>query len=277
MEHCLCRKFSTHIWIDSSGMTQKGHLLSSQNRRKHLCHDYSQSTTPAINQQYMESSESLMSLTDGSEDEDSSDNHSNQLPFEVQNNHCFCFHLLAPSNLFLQPGEVLHCAQFIIVIIAVAQQDSSEDNQFSKDVRMMSKILCIQPQLKQLICCESCYSLYKGANTPLYCTYQPFPKTPICNTPLFQVKTPFSALQIQGLRLSSSSRYRSHNPSTIHYPRAIYYTQDILEWVKWLLGLPKFEIEITKWKNKLSTLPHVDDFQQAQEWKKLQWTKHNGD
>ncbi|MBW0464804.1 hypothetical protein O181_004519 [Austropuccinia psidii MF-1] len=266
MEHCLCRKCSTHIWIDSSGTTQKGRLLSSRNRCKHLCHD-----TP--NQQYLDSSESLMSLTDGSEDEDSSNNHSNQLALEVQNKFTvivslfICWlHLICSCSL--ETCLIVH--QFIIVIIAFAQQDNSQDNQFPKDVRTMSKILCIQPQLKQLICCEACYSLYKGANTPMYFTYQPFPKTPICNTPLFQVKTPFSALQTQGLSLSSSSRYRSHNPSTIHYPRAIYHTQDILEWVKWLLGLPTIEIEITKWNNELATLPHVNDVQQAQAWKKLQ-------
>ncbi|MBW0473782.1 hypothetical protein O181_013497 [Austropuccinia psidii MF-1] len=279
MEHCLCRKCSTHIWIDSSGTTQKGRLLSSRNRCKHLCHDYSQSTTPPIDQQYKESSESLMSLTDGSEDEDSSDNHSNELALEVQNKLTFIVSVFICWLHLICSYSLETCCivnQFIMVIIAVAQQNNSQDNQFPKDVRIMSKNLCIQPQLKQLICCKTCYSLYKGANTPLYCTYQPFSKTPICNTPLFQVKTPLSALQTQGLSLSSSSRYRSHNPSTIHYPRAIYYTQDILEWVEWLLGLPTIEIEITKWKNKLATLPHVNDVQQEQAWKKLQWTKHNG-
>ncbi|MBW0526491.1 hypothetical protein O181_066206 [Austropuccinia psidii MF-1] len=105
----------------------------------------------------------------------------------------------------------------------------------------------------------------------MYCTYKPFPKTSIWDTPLFRVKTPFSTIQTQGLTQSSSSRYKNNNPSIIHLLRTIYYTQDIVEWVEWLLGLPTIEAEIIKWQNEV---PKVNDVQQGEAWKNLQWKNH---
>ncbi|MBW0487646.1 hypothetical protein O181_027361, partial [Austropuccinia psidii MF-1] len=160
---------------------------------------------------------------------------------------------------------------FLIGIIESAKKQTLENTQLPKDVRTMMKILNIEPQLKELICCEKCYSLYEGANTSEYCTYQPFPKSTICNTPLFSIKTPFRSIKGQELGISSSSRYQSHNPYQVYLPKTIYYTQDMLEWVKWLLGLPNIELKIYEWQQQLSTMPYVNDIQQAQAWKNLQW------
>ncbi|MBW0460500.1 hypothetical protein O181_000215 [Austropuccinia psidii MF-1] len=98
------------------------------------------------------------------------------------------------------------------------------------------KILNIEPQLKELICCEKCYACMKG----------------------------------QELGISSSLQHQSHNPYQVYLPKTIYYTQDILEWVKWLLGLPNIELKIYEWKQKLSTMPYVNDIQPEQAWKNLQ-------
>ncbi|MBW0494735.1 hypothetical protein O181_034450 [Austropuccinia psidii MF-1] len=99
MELCNCRKCSTHTWIDSSGTTQKGQLLSSRNKRKHQCNDYFQSTASIIHQKHKQASDLLMSTNDGSETEESNDDMSIHSDLEVQNNLTAWRHVLLYTSL----------------------------------------------------------------------------------------------------------------------------------------------------------------------------------
>ncbi|MBW0526490.1 hypothetical protein O181_066205 [Austropuccinia psidii MF-1] len=136
MELCKCRKCSTHTWINSSGTTQKGQLLSSRNKRKHKRNDYFQSTASIIHQKYKQASYLLVSTTDGSETEESNDDMSIPLDLEAQNNLTvivsifICWiHLICSCSL--ETCCIVH--QFIIAIVAAAQRDNRPDPQFPKD------------------------------------------------------------------------------------------------------------------------------------------------
>ncbi|MBW0535609.1 hypothetical protein O181_075324 [Austropuccinia psidii MF-1] len=136
MELCNCHKCSTHTWIDSSGTTQKGQLLSSRNKRKHQRNDYFQSTASIIHQKHKQSSDLPILTTDGSETKESNDDMSIHSDLEVQNNLTvivsifICWlHLICSCSL--ETCHIVH--QFIIAIVAAAQRDNRPDHQLPKD------------------------------------------------------------------------------------------------------------------------------------------------
>ncbi|MBW0461099.1 hypothetical protein O181_000814 [Austropuccinia psidii MF-1] len=147
------------------------------------------------------------------------------------------------------------------------------------DICTISKLLKLEFPFEQHVCCPHCYSLYYIEDAPEYCTYKPTNSRKPCDTELFnkfkvyplphiQLSPKNPTLTNQGQKLGEI-RLKGQKPH--HIPQAIFFSQLVLEWIKWFLNIPGKEQGIEDWAYEISTHQSIAvcDVAQGSVWKDI--------
>ncbi|MBW0478863.1 hypothetical protein O181_018578 [Austropuccinia psidii MF-1] len=272
MELCTCSKCVLHTFNRPNGPTH-GRFLSTRNKQKHQDNDWQQLQTLPIRQASSEpnssnlSSSSLTSQSSSSEDSFVLDD-DQSLPVALVAIFICWLHFFCA--LSLQNCHIVY--KFLQEILIEAHKKHTPLLRQTWDLRTMKKSLKISPKLKPFVCYSTCCSLYNGKNIPMTCTYQPSQNN-ICKNNLFKPTTTFNALQDKGIAPRMRSNMSLNEVGVINTPSLMYYTRDLVEWIKWLLNLETIESEIENWKNELTQTYHTCNIQQSLAWKTFSWSE----
>ncbi|MBW0536554.1 hypothetical protein O181_076269 [Austropuccinia psidii MF-1] len=152
-----------------------------------------------------------------------------------------------------------------------AQKDTLARLQPKRDLRSMLKSLKLHPQIHSFVCCPKCYSMYKGKDVPMACTYKPLGQN-VCDTSLFKSSTNFSAIRDKGIGPCLSSLIWPNELNEIDTPKCVYYSTGIANWVEWLLQIPNIEKEIDNWADEAHSAIGTSNIQPSLAWKSFIWS-----
>ncbi|MBW0581629.1 hypothetical protein O181_121344, partial [Austropuccinia psidii MF-1] len=272
---CQCTQCSTYTWTNCDGYVKSGRFISGGSKCKHIQRDIANSklhqvASTSCPQSQFETSVSSNSSRPNSEDElsivlkDSSSFEGLVFIFVIWL-HLFCALSLENCRIAFQ---------FIADIILAYKQEpdiSFSKRKIASDPRTMIKNLGIEADLDEVVCCQKCFFLYEGRDIPMTCTYQEQPRGKNCDFPLLKEKTCYSALQDKGIANHQNSQVHKNKLLKISNPICVYYTKSITRWLQWFLGQQKTENEIENWAKIVTTLPYIQDIQQALAWKDMVW------
>ncbi|MBW0508694.1 hypothetical protein O181_048409 [Austropuccinia psidii MF-1] len=147
------------------------------------------------------------------------------------------------------------------------------------DICTISKGSKLEFPFEQHVCCPHCYSLYNIEVAPKYCTHKATIWSKPCDTELFntfkvyplphlQPSPKDPTLTNQGQKLGKIC-LKGQKPHRI--PQARFFSQSVLEWIKWFLNIPGIEQGIEDWAYELSTHQSIAvcNVAQGSVWKDL--------
>ncbi|KNZ62846.1 hypothetical protein VP01_1216g4 [Puccinia sorghi] len=134
-----------------------------------------------------------------------------------------------------------------------------------KDVRTITKQICLDPEIKPYTCCPKCFSLYEPEYTPTTCPYHRSKKSQVCGKHL--VKSIADPLIAQLQHISFAIQRRPAPPK--HFvPCLTYHNQQFKSWLHWFLNVPGIKDKLLSWQQHVQSRCNgtVFDIQQSKAW-----------